>query len=130
MNERPYSRSARIGYIALAWLFAVAVGIQTFVAGLSLFVDSSQWSLHAGLARFLAFVPLLMIVLAWSARMPAIMVWRSAALLGMVIGMFLTAILSSRIGFLSALHPVIALMLLLGTANILRSSRHPVVPAS
>ncbi|MBB3129868.1 hypothetical protein FHS19_004573 [Paenibacillus rhizosphaerae] len=41
----------------------------------------------------------------------------------MTIGMFLTALLSSRIGVLSALHPVIAIMLFWSSTLILRPLR-------
>lgn len=114
----------RIFFIAFAWLFTLFVGLQVLLAGAALFVDPASWMVHASFARYVALLPLLMLILAWSGRLPARWLWRSAGLLGMVIGLFLTAILSSRIGVLSALHPVIALLLFSGSAELLRSFRH------
>lgn len=109
--------------MALAWVFAVSVLLQVFFAGLALFVDSDNWTIHGGFARVLAVVPLLMLAFAWIARLPRRQIGRSAGLLGMVIGMFLTAVLSPKIGALSALHPVIALMMFWACAGIIRASR-------
>ncbi|MBP1972399.1 hypothetical protein [Cohnella thailandensis] len=41
----------------------------------------------------------------------------------MIVGIFLTAIFSSRIGGLSALHPVIALLLFWAALNVIRSPK-------
>ena len=62
MNDRRYSRIGRIGFLTLAWVFAVSVLLQVLFAGLSLFVDSDNWTIHEGFARFIAVVPLLMLV--------------------------------------------------------------------
>ncbi|MCC3373874.1 DUF6220 domain-containing protein [Cohnella sp. REN36] len=123
-------RAARILFIALAWLFAVSIALQVFFAGLALFVDSKSWVAHAGFARYVAPLPLLMALCAWGARLPVRLRMRSVGLFGMVIGMFLTAVLSSRIGALSALHPVIALLLFWSSAEILRAFHRPASPSS
>lgn len=122
MVNRSYSRIARICFMTLAWLFTISVALQVFLAGLALFVSPDNWLIHANFARYFSLLPLIMAVLAWTARLPGKMIRRSLGLLGMTIGMFLTAVLSSRIGVLSALHPVIAIMLFWSCTLILRST--------
>lgn len=122
MVNRSYSRIARICFMTLAWLFTISVALQVFLAGLALFVSPDNWLIHANFARYFSLLPLIMAVLAWTARLPGKMIRRSLGLLGMTIGMFLTAVLSSRIGMLSALHPVIAIMLFWSCTLILRST--------
>ena len=123
MLDTPYPRIARWCFITLTWLFTLSIAIQVFIAGLSLFVSPNNWIIHAGFSRYVASLPLIMVLLAWTARLPGKLTWRSLGLLGMTIGMFLTALLSSRIGMLSALHPVIAIILFWSCTVILRTSR-------
>ncbi|MBD2871394.1 DUF6220 domain-containing protein [Paenibacillus arenilitoris] len=131
MPDKTSVRLARIAYVAFAWLFTASIAVQVLIAGMALFVDSDSWASHASFARYFSFLPLLMALLAWIARMPKKVIWRSIGLFGMILGMFITAILSSRIGALSALHPVIALLLFWGSTVILRSSSKSVKsPAS
>ncbi|OOC57580.1 DUF6220 domain-containing protein [Paenibacillus ihbetae] len=116
-------RFARVGFLLLAWLFSASVALQVFLAGLALFVDSSNWSSHMSFARYFSFLPLLMAVLARTARLPSRLIWRCIGLFGMILGLFLTAIFSSRIGGLAALHPVIALLLFWVSLDIIRSKK-------
>lgn len=123
MADRSYPRMAHICFMAIAWLFTISVALQVFLAGLALFVSPDNWLIHASFARYFAWLPLIMAVFAWTARLPGILFRRSLGLLGMIVGMFLTAVLSSRIGVLSALHPVIAITLFWSSALILRPLR-------
>ncbi|MBD0384033.1 hypothetical protein ICC18_28675 [Paenibacillus sp. WST5] len=102
------------------------MALQVFFAGLALFVDSTNWATHISFARYFGFLPLIMAVLAWIGRLPSKTILRSVGLFGMIIGMFLTAIFSARIGGLSALHPVIALMLFWSSTEIIRSIRRTI----
>ncbi|MCM3781960.1 DUF6220 domain-containing protein [Neobacillus mesonae] len=74
-------------------------------------------------ARYFSFLPLLMAVLARTARLPSRLIWRCVGLFGMILGLFLTAIFSSRIGGLAALHPVIALLLFWASLDMIRSKK-------
>lgn len=116
------SNLARLTYIGFAWLFAASIAVQVLLAGLALFADPAHWSRHADFARYFAFLPLLMLLAAWTGRLPKELAWRSLGLFGIVIALFLTAILSSRIGALSALHPVIALFLFWSCIAAIRRS--------
>jgi hypothetical protein len=92
----------------VARIFAAAIVVQVFLAGLALFVNSNNWMPHTYFARCFIIFPILMILLSFIARLPVSHRIKSIQLLVMVILMFVTADLSSQIGFLSALHPVIA----------------------
>lgn len=98
-------------YIIISCLFTAAVVVQMLLAGLAVFVDPTGWGTHISFARMFALLPVVMFLLSWLTRLPKPLMLRSIGLFAMIIGMFATAVLSSRIGFVSALHPVIALLL-------------------
>jgi hypothetical protein len=125
MNEQLHSISIRNVFFILAWLFTASVTLQVLFAGLALFVDSNSWARHVSFARYFAFLPLILAVLAWIGRMSKQMIWKSVGLFGIVVGIFLTAIFSARIGALSALHPVLALLLFSGSIKLICSAREP-----
>ncbi len=121
MRDVNWVQVTRASFFVLAFIFSVSVALQVLIAGIALFVNSGGWAAHASFARYFAFIPLIMAILAWMTGLSPRLQRKSIGLFGMVIGMFLTAVLSSRIGFLSALHPVIALMLFWGSVDIIRS---------
>ena len=126
MIDSSSRRIVRSCFIVLAWLFAASITVQVFFAGLALFVDSTHWATHISFARYFGFLPLMMAVLAWSGRLSLKTILRCIGLFGMMIGMFLTALFSSQIGGLSALHPIIALMLFWSSTEIIRSFRRTI----
>ncbi|WP_018754237.1 DUF6220 domain-containing protein [Paenibacillus terrigena] len=96
--------------------------LQVFLAGLSLFWESSYWASHQAFSRVVTILPLLMLVTSFIARLPVSIRLRSAGLVGMIILMAVTANLSSGVAYLSALHPVIAVVLFLETVSIARKA--------
>ena len=123
MNEYPMSTGLRNTFLLLAWLFTASIALQVLFAGLALFDDASNWTRHASFARYFAFIPLVLALLGWVGRMPKPVIWRSIGLFGIVLGLFITAILASRIDMLSALHPVLALLLFNGSISLIRFIR-------
>lgn len=123
MREFNLAQFSRVLFFVLALIFGVSVALQVLIAGIALFVNSGSWAAHVSFARYFAFIPLIMAIMAWMAGLSRRVLWKSIGLFGMVIGMFLTAVLSSRIGFLSALHPVIAMMLFWGSVDMIRSGK-------
>ncbi len=111
---------ARMVFKAMAWIFAIGILVQVFLAGLALFWSSAQWASHSGFARLLIIVPILMLVVSFIARLPISLRLRSAGLIGIIILIAVSAKLPSGIGYLSALHPVLAIMLFGGTISIAR----------
>ncbi|MBM7566322.1 DUF6220 domain-containing protein [Paenibacillus sacheonensis] len=81
---------------------------QVFIAGMAIFVDAADWAAHTNFARVFIVFPVIVIVFSFIARLPFSYRLKGFQQLAMVVLMFVTAGLSSRIGFLSALHPVIA----------------------
>jgi hypothetical protein len=116
----PLVLRARIVFKLLAWIFVVCILIQVFLAGLAVFWNPDQWAGHRGFSRFLIIPPVLMLVTSFIARLPVSIRLSSAGLIVALILMGVTAHL--KVGYLSALHPVIALMMFMGTASIVRQT--------
>ena len=55
----------------LAWVFAICLIAQAFLAGLAVFSDSARWTEHSRFADGFAVLPLLMLVIAMVAKQPA-----------------------------------------------------------
>ncbi|MEW9700421.1 DUF6220 domain-containing protein [Paenibacillus sp. SI8] len=121
MNQQTV-RNAHFIFKLLAWIFAISILIQVLLAGLALFGDAIPWSSHASFARYFSILPVLMLAASFIAKSPASLRIQIIALIGMIVLMFVTAIFSSKIGFLSALHPVIAVFLFFRTMAIIRQS--------
>ncbi|WP_199620241.1 DUF6220 domain-containing protein [Paenibacillus alkalitolerans] len=117
---RPLVKLARIIFVVLAWLFLAFIASQIFIAGLGLFVDSDNWELHKSLPQNFSFVPLVMLAAAFLGKLPVHIRWICLGLFLMVVAQFLTVIFSSDIGMLSALHPVIAMLLFWGSLTTVK----------
>jgi hypothetical protein len=122
MEHQLINRGGTLVYKWLAWIFIVCILIQVFLAGLALFMDPSHWARHTGFSRFLMIPPILMLITSFIARLPIFLRLHSAGLIGMIILIFASALLSSEIGFISALHPVIAMILFWETMTIARKT--------
>ncbi|WP_233531832.1 DUF6220 domain-containing protein [Paenibacillus alkalitolerans] len=106
------SPGARRAFLVLMWVarvFALLIAMQVFIAGMATFVDSENWMAHTNFARVFIFFPITMILLTFIARLPVTYRLKSIQLLVSVVLMYATAVFSSDIGIISALHPVIAL---------------------
>lgn len=107
----------------LKWLvriFAICVLVQVFLAGAALFDDPGYWTAHTTFPRFFSFLPIIMIVLSFFAKVPSSVRMRFYLLLGLIVLIFVTVTALKGIGLLAALHPVIALALLLNSVSILK----------
>jgi hypothetical protein len=125
MVDQLKSNSAHRAMIVLMWLarvFAVCIVVQLFLAGLAVFVGAGHWASHRNFAHYITFLPIVMILLSFIARLPVSIRLQSIRLFGLIIAEYITAVLSSKIGFLSALHPVIALVLFLSAMSIAKQA--------
>lgn len=113
---------ARLVFKAMVWIFAICILIQVFLAGLAMFWDSAEWASHTGFSRLLIVVSILILVLSFIARLPLSLRLRSAGLFGIFILIAVSANLPSGVGYLSALHPVLALLLFFGTVSLVRKT--------
>lgn len=121
-NLSPLVVRARLVFKAMVMIFAICILIQVFLAGLALFWNSAQWASHTGFAKLLIIVSILILAISFIARLPLSLRLRSAGLLGIIILIAVSAKLPSGIGYLSALHPVLALMLFFGTVSLVRKT--------
>lgn len=103
-------RWARGGYVVVAGLFVVCVVIQVFIAGMAVFVDPANWSLHANFVHVFEFLPLVMLVGAFLGRLS-----RGLKLLPVVLFVLIIVQYATALGFsdsvVAALHPVNALVI-------------------
>lgn len=101
----------KIVYNVASWIFILGVTVQVLLAGLALFMDTSHWINHIQFARYLFFLPIVMAITAYFAQFGKANVWKCLGLFGIFIGLFFTAAISSKVGLIGALHPVLALLL-------------------
>ena len=101
-------RYALRAYQVVAWFTAACVVVQIFVAGMAIFVDPGRWAWHRSIAHGFEIPPLLLIVLAFVARLPARMRWLSVL---PFVQLWLQYATSGIGGMAGAFHPVNALLL-------------------
>lgn len=118
----PFVVRARLVFKAMVMLFAICILIQVFLAGLALFWNSAQWASHSGFARLLIIVSVLILATSFIAKLPLSLRLRSAGLFGIIVMIAVSAMLPSDIGYLSALHPVLAVMLFFGAVSLVRKT--------
>ena len=99
---------SRWGFVALAWVFAGCIGVQVFFAGMATFVDSARWQWHTTFVHTFEFLPILMLVVAFPARLPLALRWLTGALYALIWAQYATANIG---GVSGAFHPVIALLM-------------------
>lgn len=97
------------GFAVAAWLYLAGIVMQVFFAGASLF-ELTDWSIHTGLGWGLGSAPLLLLVLAFLARVD-----RRTVLF--TVGLTVAALIQPELAVarhtspvLAALHPVNALL--------------------
>lgn len=115
-----YLRGARWVYLALAWLFAACVVVQVFFAGMAIFVDSARWQWHTSFIHAFEFLPFLMLLVAFIARLPIAIRWLTIALFGLIFLQYFTANFG---GLAGAFHPVNALLLTWLAVNLAGRTR-------
>ncbi|HMM40810.1 MAG TPA: DUF6220 domain-containing protein [Thermomicrobiales bacterium] len=107
--EHPIARWSRVGFVLSAWLYAAAVLVQVFLAGLSTFDDPTRWPDHVSFGQMIGTFTILMLVFAVVGRLPWLIVGLTFAEF-MLYGMQYPFALSS-VGAMAALHAVNALVM-------------------
>ena len=102
----------RMLYVIDAWLFPVAILVQVFFVGLSLFTGQAFWSIHSTFGHTLGLLPLLLVCLSYLGRLPS----AEKRLAWLVLGVYLIqaevfAAIRADVPLLAAFHPVLALVL-------------------
>lgn len=104
--------STRIIYLIIAWLFPVAILVQVFLVGLSLFTSQPYWDAHISLGHMIGVLPILLYILAYLGRLPR----RTVILTWLAFGTYLVqaevfAVIRADAPLFAAFHPVLALVL-------------------
>jgi Family of unknown function (DUF6220) len=99
-------------YVIDAWLLPVAMLVQVFFVGLSLFTGQAFWSIHITFGHSISLLPLLLVILAYLGRLPS----AEKRLAWLVLGVYLIraevfAAMRADVPLLAAFHPVLALVL-------------------
>jgi Family of unknown function (DUF6220) len=106
-----------------AWLFVAGVGVQVFLAGMVVVAAQWGWDRHIGLGHALGLPLLVMLVTAYTGRLPRTMKWMTWGLfLVYIVQADVIIFLRSSAPVVSAFHPVLALVdFALGLALALRA---------
>jgi hypothetical protein len=99
---------SRWAYLLLASVFVACIGVQVFFAGMGVFVDAARWSWHTSFIHAFEWLPLVMLPLAFAARLPVGTRWLTGLLFGLIALQYVTA---NAGGNLAALHPVNGLVI-------------------
>jgi hypothetical protein len=103
-------KASRVLYAAAAWLFLAGVVTQVFFAGMAAVAHQWSWDNHAGLGHVLAAPLLLMLVTAYTGRLPGRMKRLTWLLFGVyVLQADVLIFLRDSAPVMSAFHPVMAL---------------------
>ncbi|MEP7378878.1 MAG: DUF6220 domain-containing protein [Chloroflexota bacterium] len=110
------ARWARIGYSLVAWLFAVAAVIQIYLAGEAVFADLTRpgnFELHRNVGYGIGILGLILLVLAFAAKMPLRVVAATALLLVLMVLQSVLVFMKTDQPNIAALHPVVGFLIVL-----------------
>ncbi|GIQ70562.1 hypothetical protein DUZ99_15210 [Xylanibacillus composti] len=98
---------SRALYFSLACGLIACILIQTYLAGMALFMDPGHWRTHTLFVHMFEVIPLLMLIFSFTGRLPISMRMESTGLLLLIFVQYFTA----NVAVAGAAHPVIALVL-------------------
>ncbi|MBX5446578.1 MAG: hypothetical protein IRZ30_15555 [Sphaerobacter sp.] len=116
---------SRVAFRILAWLFVGCVLVQVLIAGLAIFDTPLRWSWHENFVHMFEYLPLILLVLAFTGRMPRRIRWVSFGAFAMI-GMqyaFIGLARDLNIPAIAALHPVNAMLIFWVALFLARSAR-------
>lgn len=119
-TEHVVSRWSQLLYVFVAWLFALCIMAQAFLAGLSIFAGSGWWAIHVEAGRWLNPIPILLLLLAFLVRFPRSIVFLSGLLfIQYELQVALIELAGSlRWPVLAAFHPVNAVIMFWVTVTV------------
>jgi hypothetical protein len=106
-KKKGFILASEAAYLLLSWALLLCILLQTFLAGLAVFADPIHWNDHSGFVKLFSFVPLLMIVLSFTGRLPKRLRWQSVSLFVLLYSQYVTG----NIPWAGAIHPVTALVM-------------------
>ncbi len=115
----------KILFLVLAMLFAAAITVQIFLAGAAIFIHPSHWQNHTMFVHLFGFnLPVIMLLVAFFAKTPRWAYWYIFSMLLGVFMMYFTANITSNLPWLGAIHPVIAVFLVLVSYRLVLRTSH------
>ncbi|MGP4039806.1 DUF6220 domain-containing protein [Gracilibacillus sp. D59] len=107
-------RIAEILYFTLTVILTLAITMQIILAGMAVFIHPLHWTNHTFFIHLFGFnIPLLMLLVAWLAKLPRWAYWQVFGLMLMMFLMYFSANIAGKLPWFAALHPVIGTGLLL-----------------
>lgn len=121
-NIAPRVTTVRFIYALLAVVFAAALVVQIFLAGMALFVDVGDWSMHRTFINYFEYVPIAMFLLSFAGSIKGMLRWGTLGLFVLCTLQHITVRVLSDVWVLGALHPIIGVSLFWSTTGIVRRS--------
>ena len=118
-------RWSRYGYLLLAGIFVVCVVVQVFIAGMAVFVDPANWSLHMTFVHVFEFLLIPILVLAFLGQLPRDLKWLPVVFWTLIGLQYATAEGFSA-SLVAAIHPVNALVIFWLSVFMTRRTWHTV----
>lgn len=122
----PFTRVMRILYVIVAWILAICILIQVFLAGLSIFVSPALISLHITFVHFFEGLPLLLLIFALCGRFSRSIPLLSLVLIVQIALQYAFIRLSGQLGtpIIAAFHPVNAVVMFWIAQYVARRATH------
>ncbi|HEU0237329.1 MAG TPA: DUF6220 domain-containing protein [Candidatus Limnocylindrales bacterium] len=114
--------SARIAFVAVAWLFVACIVAQLFLAGLGVFRAAADFATHRDFGYAFGWLTLVLLVLALAARAPRVQVGLSVILLVQFALQSVFIALRRDSPELAALHPLNGAIMLAVALVLARSA--------
>jgi mercuric ion transport protein len=107
-------RAGGMAFVVLSIFFAVCVLTQLYIAGMSVFVNPAWWMRHMVFVHLFGFsLPLLMLVSAFIGGLPRSILVQVLGVMLSIFLMYFTANITGTLPWAGALHPVIAVFILI-----------------
>lgn len=127
MDNKKEKIPARVGiirfsYALFAAVFFICIVIQVFLAGVAIFANPGNWTMHSTFVDYFAMLPAAMFLLSFLGRIGGGLRWIALGLYALNAFQYMSIHLFSAIGMLAALHPANALLLFWGSLHLMKRS--------
>ncbi len=120
MAELERVQLERYGYLVLAVFFAICVLAQIYIAGMAVFIDPTNWSLHTTFVHAFEPMLILLLILAFISRLPRSLKVVPIGLSLLITIQYATAAMYGSL--VAAIHPVNAVVIFLVSALAVRQT--------
>ncbi|MGD6878500.1 DUF6220 domain-containing protein [Bacillus infantis] len=116
-------RAGGMAFVVCSMLFAVCVLTQLYIAGMGVFVNPASWMSHVRFVHLFGFsLPLLMLISAFVGGLPRSVLVQVLGVMLSIFLMYFTANITGTLPWAGALHPVIAVIILIQSLLIAKSA--------